>query len=221
MPNVPVVMVVAAVAILAGVVVVALGRGGELAFFQPDYAPIKLDEISATDVVLFRPPVAIWGYNTQATDEALNRIADALTERDIEIAALRQQVADLETVSPAASRRASRNPFRPDLANRPGPAAGPPGGSLPPGAPDARPDGPRTADVPGPRQRDMPVPGGPGPRVGDTQPPDALDVLLLGSSGERPAPPQARPARDAERFGPGGAAAGQQPAGEPAGEEDG
>ena len=59
-----------------------------------------LDEVSATDVVLFRPPMALWGYSTQATDEALNRIAEALTERDIEITALRQRVANLEAASP-------------------------------------------------------------------------------------------------------------------------
>jgi hypothetical protein len=109
-------MLIAAVAVLAGVIVVALGRGGELAFFQADYAPLKLDQISATDVVLFRPPMALWGYSAQATDEALNRIADALTERDIEITALRQQVADLEAASPAGRRRGYRNADGPDRA---------------------------------------------------------------------------------------------------------
>ena len=73
MLNVPVVMLVAAVAVLAGIIAVAVGRGGELTFFQADYAPLKLDEIAATDVVLFRPPMALWGYSVQATDEALNR----------------------------------------------------------------------------------------------------------------------------------------------------
>ncbi|HEV2452599.1 MAG TPA: hypothetical protein VGS62_11820 [Streptosporangiaceae bacterium] len=95
MPYVPVVMLVAAVAVLVGVIVVALGRGGELAYFQPDYAPLRLDEVTATDVVLFRPNFSLWGYNVPATDEALNRIADALTERDIEISALRRQVESL------------------------------------------------------------------------------------------------------------------------------
>jgi hypothetical protein len=92
-------MVVAVGAVLIGVIVVALGRGGELAYFQADYAPLKLDLVSATDVALFRPPVALWGYNAQATDEALGRIASAITERDIEITALRQQVADLEALT--------------------------------------------------------------------------------------------------------------------------
>src|ERR1700735_5207849 len=92
----PVVMLAVAAAVLIGVVVVSLGRGGELAYFQADYLPLKLDQVSATDVALFRPPVALWGYNAQATDEALSRIANAITERDIEISALQQRVADLE-----------------------------------------------------------------------------------------------------------------------------
>jgi hypothetical protein len=111
----PVVMLVAAAAVLIGVVLVAMGRGGELAFFQADYAPLKLDEVSATDVALFRPPTALWGYSMQATDEALNRVAAAITERDIEISALQQQVADLEA---SASRRRAYGP-------PPGPAAPP------------------------------------------------------------------------------------------------
>jgi hypothetical protein len=113
MLTVPVLMLIVAAAVLAGVIVVALGRGGELAYFQADYAPLRLEQVSATDVVLFRPPMALWGYNAQATDEALNRIADALTERDIEITALRQRVADLQAASPQAGRRGYREPARP------------------------------------------------------------------------------------------------------------
>jgi hypothetical protein len=118
MLNVPVVLLVAAVAVLAGVVYVATGRGGELAFFQADYAPLKMDQVTSTDVALFRPPTALWGYSMQATDEALSRIAHAITERDIEISALQQQVADLEAAT--ARRRAYAAPEkspaeRPDL----------------------------------------------------------------------------------------------------------
>ena len=65
--------------------------------------------------VLLRPPSALWGYNVQVTDEALNRIAQVITERDVEIAVLRQQLAELRsatgshpaiaaTVPPAAGR---------------------------------------------------------------------------------------------------------------------
>ncbi|HYZ55253.1 MAG TPA: hypothetical protein VE733_17375 [Streptosporangiaceae bacterium] len=91
----PVVMLLAALAILAGVVIVASGRGGEMAHEYPDYPPLDLGPVTAADVALFRPPSAAWGYNMRLTDEALERIAQALTERDVRISALQQQVADL------------------------------------------------------------------------------------------------------------------------------
>ena len=88
-------MLVVAVVILAGVVAVASGRGGELAVSDPDYPPIDLGPVSAADVALLRPPSAAWGYNMRVTDEALEVIARAVTERDVQIAALQQQVSDL------------------------------------------------------------------------------------------------------------------------------
>jgi hypothetical protein len=88
-------MLLAALAILAGVVIVASGRGGEMAHEYPDYPPLDLGPVTAADVALLRPPSAAWGYNMRVTDEALERIAQALTERDVRISALQQQVADL------------------------------------------------------------------------------------------------------------------------------
>ncbi len=93
--NVPVLMLVAAVIILVGVVVVASGRGGEIAPEYPDYPPIDLGPVTAADVALLRPPSAAWGYNMRVTDEALETIARAVTERDIKIAELEQQLDDL------------------------------------------------------------------------------------------------------------------------------
>ena len=81
--------------ILVGVFAVATGRGGELAYEHADHAPLDLGPVSATDVALLRPPTALWGYNMQVTDEALDRIARALRDRDIEIATLQRQLADL------------------------------------------------------------------------------------------------------------------------------
>jgi hypothetical protein len=133
MLNVPVVMLVAAAAVLAGVVYVATGRGGELAFFQADYSPLKMDEVTSTDVALFRPSTALWGYNMHATDEALTRIASAITERDIEISALQQRVADLEA---AAGRRRAYGPETSSRGDRPTA----PGGR--PAAPGDRPAAP-------------------------------------------------------------------------------
>jgi hypothetical protein len=88
-------MLLVAVVILAGVVAVASGRGGEMAVPEPDYPPIDLGPVSAADVALLRPPSAAWGYNMRVTDEALEVIARAVTERDVQIAALQQQVSDL------------------------------------------------------------------------------------------------------------------------------
>ena len=93
--HVPVVLVIGIIAILIGVFVVATGRGGELAYEHADHAPLDLGVISPTDVALLRPPTALWGYNMQVTDEALDRIARSVRDRDIEIAFLRRKLADL------------------------------------------------------------------------------------------------------------------------------
>jgi hypothetical protein len=102
---VPVVVLLAVIAILIGVFVVATGRGGELAYEHADHAPLDMGPVSPTDVALLRPPTALWGYNMQVTDEALERIARALRDRDIEIAYLQRQLADL----------GHPDPGRPDL----------------------------------------------------------------------------------------------------------
>jgi len=88
-------MILVAVVILVGVFFVATGRGGEMAYEQADHAPLDLGPVSATDVALLRPPTAMWGYNMQVTDEALERIAQAIRDRDVPIAFLQQRMADL------------------------------------------------------------------------------------------------------------------------------
>ena len=93
----PILLLLAAAVILAGVVSVAMGHGGEMAEFATDYLPPDL--VTAADVMLLRPPSALWGYNVQVTDEALNRVAQVITERDVEIAVLRQQLAELRSAT--------------------------------------------------------------------------------------------------------------------------
>jgi hypothetical protein len=88
-------MILVAVVILVGVFLVATGRGGELAYEHADHAPLDLGPVSATDVALLRPPTALWGYNMQVTDEALEHIAQAIRDRDVTIAFLQQRLADL------------------------------------------------------------------------------------------------------------------------------
>jgi hypothetical protein len=97
---VPILLLLAGVVILVGVVSVAMGRGGEMAEFATDSLPPRLDDVmTAADVTMLRPPSALWGYNVQATDEALSRIAQVITERDVEIAVLRQQLAELRAAT--------------------------------------------------------------------------------------------------------------------------
>src|SRR5580704_19168712 len=121
-------MILVAVVILVGVFFVATGRGGELAYEQADHAPLDLGPMSATDVALLRPPTALWGYNMQVTDEALEQIAQAIRDRDVTIVFLQQRLTDLTTRPVDPGDPASREP----PAGPPGPA-GPVGPVGPPG----------------------------------------------------------------------------------------
>lgn len=94
-----VVIAAAIVAVLAAVVVLALGKGGELAEARPDHPVLRLPtgrSLVGTDVALLRLPRGLWGYHVGVTDEALRRMAYALTERDALVALLQQRVAELQ-----------------------------------------------------------------------------------------------------------------------------
>ena len=91
----PVILALAAAAILGCVVLAALGRAGEMAAFPSDCSPLRLDDLTAADVALLCPPLALWGYNVSATEEALGVIARSVTARDVEIATLRRELDDL------------------------------------------------------------------------------------------------------------------------------
>jgi len=113
-------MWVIVVAVVAGAVLVARGRGGELSVEGNDYRELELGPVSATDIALLRPPMALWGYNMQATDEALDRIAASIRDRDVRIVALEQLVTDLSQEptaqplsSPYLSARHRRGAFDP------------------------------------------------------------------------------------------------------------
>jgi hypothetical protein len=86
---------VAIAVILIAVSYTATGRGGELAYEHADHAPLNLGAVSGADVALLRPPTALWGYNMQVTDTALDTIAQALRDRDVAITHLQQQLTDL------------------------------------------------------------------------------------------------------------------------------
>jgi len=144
-------LLIAGLVIVIAVILVAAGRGGELPAERADYAPLDLGPVSATDVALLRPPANAWGYNMQATDEAMAHIAESIRERDIRIVALEQLVTDL-TKEPApppltapyvgARRRALPEGVKP--VQQPGTALTPPA-PLPPFTP-AAPAAPQTAE---------------------------------------------------------------------------
>lgn len=117
----PVVLLIVGLVILVAVVYAAMGRGGELSAEHTDYAPLDLGPVSATDVVLLRPPSAAWGYDMRTTDEALERIAESIRERDVRIVALEQLVTDLGRPAPALAPLGSPFPNA-----RPAPVAEPP-----------------------------------------------------------------------------------------------
>jgi len=124
-----VVLLIVAVAILCGIVVVAMGRGGELARPAPDVRPLDGEIVTAADVALLRPPAALWGYDMRATDEALNMVARTVTERDVEIAILRRQIAELEAAASEPHpdvQPGVRPPAKPQAPSRPQAPARPP-----------------------------------------------------------------------------------------------
>jgi hypothetical protein len=183
---------VAAAAILGGVVLAALGRAGEMATFAGDTAPIELDEVSATDVALLRPPMSLWGYNAQATEDALRVIARSVTARDVEIATLRRELADL---------RGRRDGVRAaGTGDRPAAPAGPTAPASPGGP--ASPAGPASAASPASTASPASATGPAGPPAG--QP--------------RRADPPAPPAHEEHRAGPPWLPAWQRPSGPGTGE---
>jgi hypothetical protein len=111
-------MVIAILVVLAALVYLARGRGGELSAERNDYVPLDLGPVSATDVALLRPPTGVWGYNMEATDEAMEQVAESIRERDVRIVALEQLVTDLSRdhapmpllASPYAGARHRRTP---------------------------------------------------------------------------------------------------------------
>ncbi len=104
----PVVFLIAIATVLVGIFFAATGRGGELAYEHADYAPLDLGPVSAADIALLRPPTAMWGYNMQVTDAALDQIATAMRERDITIAYLQDQLATYERNGSHAEPRGAR-----------------------------------------------------------------------------------------------------------------
>jgi len=98
------VILLAAGAILGGVVVVAMGRGGEMVLFDRDL-PVKEARLETPgDVATLELPLGLIGYRARETGEALVAIANLLARRDAEIAAMRREIwrlsGDYQAVGP-------------------------------------------------------------------------------------------------------------------------
>jgi hypothetical protein len=91
-------IVIAAAVILGGIIVVAMGKGGELSMDRPEL-PSRMDFRSAADVADYRPPAALIGYSAVPTERALALIARTIAERDAEIDWLRRRLAELQPES--------------------------------------------------------------------------------------------------------------------------
>jgi hypothetical protein len=127
------VLLAAALAILGGVVAVAMGRGGEMAEFSPDRPATAIRVTSAADIVRLRLPLALLGYQQRAADEALHAAAVALAQREAEIARLRAGLArsGRPLASPAAA-EPSASGERPAPPVSPGSPASPASSAAPP-----------------------------------------------------------------------------------------
>jgi hypothetical protein len=88
-------IVLFAVVLLGAIVVVAMGRGGELSRDASD-EPSAADFESWADVAGYRPPAALLGYHAGATERALQLISRSIAERDAEIAWLHGRLRELQ-----------------------------------------------------------------------------------------------------------------------------
>jgi hypothetical protein len=95
-------IVIAAAVIVAGIIVVAMGKGGELSRERAEL-PSRADFRSWSDVADYRPPAALMGYHAAATERALALIARTIAERDAEIDWLRRRLAELQPESLATA----------------------------------------------------------------------------------------------------------------------
>ena len=93
-------LLVAAGAILGGVIVVAMGNGGEMARYRAP-RPASSDFRNWKDVAGYRPPAALLGYHAGTTEHALLMIGRVMAERDAEISWLRAKLTELQPERPS------------------------------------------------------------------------------------------------------------------------
>lgn len=126
----PLVFVVAGLALIVLVALLAVGRLGALPAEDPDVAPLNLPadrELRADDVVGVRFAVGLRGYRMDQVDVVLERVAVEVREKDARIAALQHQLTGAPDALLAPGGVAAPDP------TDPGPAA-----SFPPPGDDGR-----------------------------------------------------------------------------------
>lgn len=92
-------IVTAALAVLVGVVLVVLGKGGQLARVEADRPPLDLPDdrsVRAWDLERLLLPLSLWGYHVRAVDDLLLRLTGTLEEREEHIADLEWRLSRLE-----------------------------------------------------------------------------------------------------------------------------
>jgi DivIVA domain-containing protein len=98
---VPVFFVLLSLAVIAGIALVAAGRGDALLAARPDRPPLELPPrpLTGSDLAELRFAVGLRGYRMDEVDTVLDRVADELTARNAEITALTERVAVLTGTS--------------------------------------------------------------------------------------------------------------------------
>ncbi len=91
------VLLIAAAVIVVGVIAVAMGHGGEIILSARDTPEVQWHPRTPFDVATLRLPTGLFGYQQQATGDALREIAGLLAYRDAEIAQLRDELRQVGT----------------------------------------------------------------------------------------------------------------------------
>jgi DivIVA domain-containing protein len=99
-------MLIALVAVVAGVALAVLGDGGPLRDVEPDRLDHRLPEeraVGRADIDGLRLPVALRGYRMTDVDDVLDRLSAELAERDARIAELEAERAGAQATALGSS----------------------------------------------------------------------------------------------------------------------
>ena len=124
-----VVEIVVAAVVVFGVAAIAMGYGGSITHFRPDWpgSPLPSDRtLRSNDVSSVRFSLALRGYRMDEVDTALDRLAAEIAERDARIEQLtgrRYEAGDLQAAANGSNDGAADRPAAGEDAPRPGETA--------------------------------------------------------------------------------------------------